>query len=96
MLLLTLATLSSVVAVRQVLVNQLEERVTADLRQEAGDFRRVVAERDPATGHPYGADLPSAVDSYLLRNQPQDGEAVLTFLDGRLYRGTEKIGRAHV
>lgn len=87
--LLTLATLTSLVVVRQVLVNQLENRVTADLRQETGDFRRVVYEENPATGRPYGENLRTAVDRYLDRNAPHDGEAVFTFVGGRFYNGTE-------
>jgi two-component system OmpR family sensor kinase len=86
--LLTLATLISLVVVRQVLLNQLESRVTADLRQETDDFSRVLRENNPATGRPYGADLRTAVDRYLARNAPQDAEAVFTFIGGRFYRGT--------
>jgi two-component system OmpR family sensor kinase len=84
-----LATLVSLVVVRQVLVNQLESRVTADLRQEADDFRRVVDEPNPATGRPYGADPRIAVDRYLSRNAPHEDEAVFTFVGGRFYRGTD-------
>jgi two-component system, OmpR family, sensor kinase len=41
LLLLAVATLASVVVIRQVLLNQLENRVTAELRQEAAEFRRL-------------------------------------------------------
>ncbi|MGW1883923.1 sensor histidine kinase [Streptomyces sp. NPDC001970] len=89
--LLAVASLSSVVVIRQVLLNQLENRITADMRQEVTEFRRLVGGQDPATGGPFGTDLRAIADTYLLRNEPQTGEAVLVFVDGRFYRATEDL-----
>ncbi|WP_326553512.1 sensor histidine kinase [Micromonospora sp. NBC_01813] len=88
LVLLAVASLTSVVVVRQVLINQLENRTTADMRQEAAEFRRLANGLDPATGAPFGADLPAIADTYLLRNEPQSGEVVLIFVDGAHYRST--------
>jgi len=85
LLLVAVASLSSIVVVRQVLLNQLDNRVTADLAQEAAEFRLLAGDVNPATGEPFGADLAAVADAYLSRNEPQDGEAVLIFVDGVLY-----------
>ncbi|BCB88267.1 sensor histidine kinase [Phytohabitans suffuscus] len=89
LVLLCIASLASVVVIRQVLLNQLENRITADMRQEVNEFRRLVDGRNPTTGQPFGTDLRAIADTYLLRNEPQAGEAVLVFVDGTFYRATE-------
>ncbi|WP_207913993.1 HAMP domain-containing sensor histidine kinase [Micromonospora sp. KC213] len=86
--LLAVASMSTVVVIRQVLLNQLENRITTDMQQEVTEFRRLVGGQDPATGRPFGTNLRAIADTYLLRNEPQDGEAVLIFVDGRFYQGT--------
>lgn len=87
--LLAVASLASVVVIRQVLLNQLENRIGTDMRQEVTEFRRLVGGRDPASGQPFGPDLRAIADTYLLRNEPQAGEAVLVLVDGAFYRATE-------
>ncbi|MFD0969019.1 sensor histidine kinase [Plantactinospora endophytica] len=86
--LLAIASLASVVVIRQVLLNQLENRIAADMRQEVTEFRRLVGGRDPASGQPFGTDLRAIADTYLLRNEPQAGELVLVFVDGTFHRAT--------
>jgi signal transduction histidine kinase len=88
LLLLAVASLASVLVVRQVLLNQLDNRLTADLEQEVAEFRLLAGGRDPATGQPFGADLAAIADTYLSRNQPQEGESVLIFVDGELRGGS--------
>lgn len=88
LLLLAVASLASVVVVRQVLLNQLENRVTADLAQEVAEFRLLADGRDPATGEPFGADLAAITDTYLSRNEPHDGESVLGFVAGAFHGGS--------
>lgn len=85
LLLLTVASLASVVVIRQVLLNQLENRVTADLEQEVAEFRRLAGGLDPETGEPFGTDVARIADTYLLRNEPHAGESVLILVDGRVY-----------
>jgi signal transduction histidine kinase len=88
--LLAVASLSSVVVIRQVLVNQLENRIATDMRQEVTEFRRLVGGRDPATGRPFGSDLRAIADTYLLRNEPGPGETMLIYIDGHFYAGTSE------
>jgi signal transduction histidine kinase len=88
LVLLALASLSSVLVIRQVLLNQLENRITTDLRQEATEFRLLASGNNPGTGEPFGSDLAAIAETYLLRNEPQTGEAVLLFIDGRFYGAT--------
>jgi len=85
LLLLAVASLASVVVIRQVLLNQLETRVTADLEQEVAEFRLLAGGQDPATGEPFGADLARIADTYLIRNEPQAGESVLILVGGEFY-----------
>lgn len=88
LLLVAIASLASVAVVRQVLLNELDRRVTADLAQEVGEFRLLADGRDSATGQPFGEDLAAIIDTYLSRNEPREGEAVLVFVDGALYGAT--------
>lgn len=88
LLLLAVASLASVAAIRQVLINQLENRVTAELEQEVTEFRRLASGTDPATGQPFGTDLAAIADTYLERNEPHLGESVLIFVDGSYYGGS--------
>ena len=85
LLMLAIATLASVLVVRQVLLNQLDAQVTEDLAQEVSEFRRLADGVDPATGQPFGTDLAAIADTYLERNEPQQNEAVLVFVDGEFY-----------
>ena len=87
--LLAVASLASVVVIRQVLLNQLENRIATDMRQEVTEFARLVGGRDPDSGQPFGPDLRAIADTYLDRNEPQTGEAVLVLVDGAFYRATE-------
>jgi two-component system, OmpR family, sensor kinase len=85
LLLLALASLASTIAIRQVLLNQLENQVTADLAQEVAEFRRLAGGLDPETGEPFGSDLARIADTYLQRNEPHDGESVLVLVNGEVY-----------
>ena len=85
LLLLAVASLASIVVIRQVLINQLENQVTANLEQEVAEFRRLAGGQDPATGEPFGADVARIADTYLLRNEPHDGEAVLILVGGQFH-----------
>lgn len=88
LLLLAVASLASVVVVRQVLLNQLENQVTADLEERAAGFRRLAGGGNPATGEPFGADLAAITDTYLSRHEPRAGESVLGFVAGTFHGGS--------
>lgn len=85
LLMLAIAILASVAVVRQVLINQHENRVQADLTQEVEELRRLAGGTDPATGEPFGSDLEALADTYLSRNEPQENEVVLLVVGGSLH-----------
>jgi signal transduction histidine kinase len=88
---LALSTLALVVVTYQVLAIRLDQRIDADLRQEAAELR-VLAEDslDPATGKPF-ANVRRIFDVYLARNVPSRNEAFITFLAGEPYLRTRQV-----
>jgi two-component system, OmpR family, sensor kinase len=82
------AILASLVVVRQVLVNQLEQRITTEMQQELTEFRLLTDGINPATGLHFGMDLAASADTYLLRHQPLDDESLMVFVNGDYYRGS--------
>lgn len=84
--LLALATLASVIVVRQVVFQRVDERIEADLRQEVDEVRRLAAGTDPETGRPFGGNVERVFDVFLDRNVPSRYEALLTFANGELHR----------
>ena len=84
--LLALAAILSLVAIRQVLTLQIEREVDVNLTQEVQEFERLFEEgRDPNTGLPF-ASLGALFDRYLSRNVPNNEEAFSFFVDGRLHK----------
>jgi signal transduction histidine kinase len=84
-LVLTLATVGSVVVVRAILVNRSDHRIDSELRQEAREVRRLSTGSDPDTGKPFGGRVKRIFEVFLERNIPAPHEAQLTFVDGELY-----------
>jgi signal transduction histidine kinase len=78
---LALATVASVLVAREVIYSRLDERIGAELLQEASELRRLAAGTDPATGAPFGDDVRRIFRVYFQRNTPSRGEALLTFVD---------------
>ena len=87
-LLLAASTLGSVIAIRQILLVRLDDRIESGLTQETSEFRRLVGGSDPATGRPFGTDVKAIFDTYLRRNVPGEGEVLLTFLGRRPYQSS--------
>lgn len=84
-LLLAVATVASVLVVRQVLLARLDERIDSDLAQETQELRRLSAGNDPETGEPFGNNVARILEVFLQRNVPSRNEAHLAFVDGRPY-----------
>jgi two-component system, OmpR family, sensor kinase len=82
---LALAVASSVLVTREVLLIRLDQRIHRDLVQEAAELRRLARGNDPTTGRPFGSRVRSIFSVYLERNVPSRDEAMITFVDGRLY-----------
>jgi signal transduction histidine kinase len=82
---LALATVGSVVLVRQVLVQRLDARIEAELVQEVDEVRRLADGNDPETGQPFADRVDRIFEVFLERNIPARHETLLTFVDGRLH-----------
>jgi signal transduction histidine kinase len=91
-LLLALSTVVSILVMRQVLHTSLDEEINTQFRQEAGEFRRLVGGRDPRTGEPFGSDVGSIFDVYFSRNVPDEGEALISLVRGRVYKAKSAAG----
>ena len=76
----------TVFTMHQILVSRLDVRVQEQLQQEVTEFRTLTGGVNPATGEPFGEDLPALFDTFLDRNIPNADEQWLTFVDGQLYR----------
>ncbi len=93
LVLLAFSSVVSVLAIRQILVVRTAERVDSALTQEVEEFRRLAVNGiDPATSRRFGDDLRGLFDLYFRRTVPGEGEAILAFVDGRLY-ATVSSGR---
>lgn len=84
-LLLTLATVASVVVVRTILVNRADAGIDAELIQEAREMRTLSGGNDPETGEPFRGRVRRIFDVFLERNIPARHEAQLTFVNGTAY-----------
>ncbi len=83
--LLALSVIVGLVALREVLLISLNDRVQADLQQEIDEVDLLLEDGvDPQTSEPF-ASLPRVFDVFLFRNVPSNEEALLTFVDGRQY-----------
>jgi signal transduction histidine kinase len=78
-ILLAIASLASVLAVREVMLVRLDDRVEEDLQQEVEEFRNLASTGvDPETGEPFGTDVKAIFETYLERNVPDDDEELIT------------------
>ena len=90
-LLLALATAGSVFVVRTILVHRIDERIDGELVQEARELRALAGGNDPETGRPFGDRIGRVFEVFLERNIPTRHEAVLTFVNGELYRRSRQV-----
>src|SRR5918997_4920790 len=85
LVLLAFSTLATVIVIRQILLVRLDNEVEQTLVQETREFRQLVRGNDPETGEPFGMDLARIFDVFLDRNVPDDDEAIVALLGGRVY-----------
>ena len=83
---LAVTTVALVFVTYEVLLIRLDQRIDAELQQEAAEIRRLAAGRDPATGEPFGTRVDRIFDVFLLRNIPSPNEALITFVAGQPYK----------
>jgi two-component system OmpR family sensor kinase len=76
----------SLVLLRNVLADRLDVEIRTALTRELEEFRLLAAGTDPQTGLPFGDDLEAVFDLYYAREVPDEGETLLTFIDGRPHK----------
>jgi two-component system, OmpR family, sensor kinase len=87
--LLAVSSLIAVVALRQLLLSRVGDRVDAALEQEVRELRRLASlGRDPRTGRPFGSDIRALFEVFLARNVPAQGEEFYTLVSGRPFRSS--------
>jgi two-component system OmpR family sensor kinase len=92
--LLAIASVVSVLVVRQVLLVRLDDRVESALAQEVDEFQALAGGLDPETGRPFGTDVKRIFDVYLDRNVAGEGEQFVTVprRGEARYRNSERVG----
>ncbi|HEX7256096.1 MAG TPA: ATP-binding protein [Gaiellaceae bacterium] len=80
--LLVLSTVASVFVTRAALLVRLDQRIDAELTQEAAELRRLASGNDPETGRPFQGQVDRIFEVFLERNVPSRHEALITFVDG--------------
>ena len=79
LILLTLGSVITVVAIRQLLIVRLDDRIEAERQQEVQEFRRLADEGvDPVSGEPFGRDVQRLFEVFISRNVPAEGEELIT------------------
>jgi signal transduction histidine kinase len=86
--LLLFASIVSVLAIREILLERFNDRIEETFVQEIREFQRLVGGRNPRTGEFFRSDLKAIFNVYFERNVPAQGEQVVTFLRGEPYRST--------
>lgn len=84
--LLGIALIAALFLQRTFLLAQLEADVEEALAQEVLEFEQLVGGLDPSTGQPFGGDIAAIFDTFLSRSVPLEGEGMLTYLNGSLYK----------
>ena len=77
---LALAIVSSVFVTYRVLLIRMDQRIDAELKQEAAELGRLTSGKDPETGKAFGDDVRRIFEIYLERNVPSRNEALITFV----------------
>jgi signal transduction histidine kinase len=89
--LLAFATLASVFVAREIVLQRLDERISAELVQEANELRRLAGGRDPETGQPFRGRVRRIFEVFLERNIPSRNEALLTYVEGEPYLRSRRV-----
>ena len=87
---LALSTVLMVVVTYEVLGYRLDQRIDAELRQEAAELRALAGTRDPKTSEAF-TNIRRIFDVYLVRNVPSRNESLITFLAGEPYLRSRQV-----
>ncbi len=80
--LLAIALTGALLLQRALLLAQVGTDVDSALEQEVGEMRALASGSNPETGEPFEGDVASIFTTFLARNVPLEGEAVLTLING--------------
>jgi signal transduction histidine kinase len=84
-LLIAASAMVSIMLMRGVLRDRLDEEIVIDLQQEAEEFGLLATGLNPETGLPFGGDIEAVFDVYFAREVPDEGESLLAFIGDDLY-----------
>jgi two-component system, OmpR family, sensor kinase len=82
--LLALTVLVTVIAIRAVLVERIDERIERELVQEVEELRALAVGNDPVTGEPFADDVERILEVFFRRNIPLRNEVMLGLVDGEV------------
>lgn len=86
MVLLGVSLVAALFLQRTFLLAQATTDAENALDQEYEEFRALVGGIDPNTGEPFGGDVSAIFDTFLDRNVPLEGEGLLAYVNGELYK----------
>jgi signal transduction histidine kinase len=89
--LMTVATVASVLVLRRILTVEVDSRIDAALVQETNEVRRLAKGRDPETGERFRGDVRRIFDVFLRRNIPARNEVYLTFIGGQPHLRSPRV-----
>jgi two-component system OmpR family sensor kinase len=75
----------SILVLRSVLLDRLNEEIAVNLQEEVLEFELLAGGNDPRTGQPFGDDVEALFDIYFAREIPDAGETLLAFVGDELY-----------
>jgi signal transduction histidine kinase len=75
----------SIIVLRGVLLDRLDEQISLGLRHEVEEFELLVGGINPRTGAPFAGDVRAVFDVYFSREVPDEGETLLAFAGDDLY-----------
>lgn len=84
--LLGISLVAALLLQRTFLLADVEADVEEALAQEVMELEQLVGGLDPNTGEPFGGDISAIFDTFLARNIPLEGEGMVTFVGGELYK----------
>ena len=90
-LLLTLATVASVLVVREILYMRVDESIEDEFVQESKELRALASGTDPETGDAFGSDVERIFEVFLERNTPSPNQSLITFIDGQPFLRSRRV-----
>jgi two-component system, OmpR family, sensor kinase len=84
--LLAISLIAALFLQRTFLLAQAEADAEEALDQEVMELQALVGGVDPATGEPFGENISAIFDTFLARNVPLEGEGLITFVNGTIYK----------